>query len=143
MVALLGLANRPGGYNQALVDFLQPLRQTIGHLVSAARVLDAHDRVQIELSRLSRVASETTNSVLITDRDGRIEWINEGFTRLSGYVLSDVKGRRPGDVLQCEQTDPQTIAFMNQALAQGKAFTVDVLNVRKDQQPYWVRLNCN
>ncbi len=143
MVAMLGLANRPGGYDLALVDFLHPLLTTIGQLIGAARVQQKHERALIELARLSRVASETTNGVVITDQHGRIEWINEGFTRLSGYELQELMGHRPGDLLQGAETDPQTITLMREALSRGEAFTVDVVNYHKSEQPYWVRINCN
>ena len=143
MVAMLGLANRPGGYDMALVDFLHPLLTTIGQLVSAARVQETHERALIELARLSRVASETTNGVVITDKLGRIDWINEGLTRLSGYTLGELIGRRPGDLLQGEDTSPQAIAQMRDALSRGEAFTVDVINYSKSRQPYWVRISCN
>ena len=143
MVAMLGLANRPGGYDPALVDFLQPLLVTIGQLISAARVQQAHEQSLVELARLSRVASDTTNGVVITDQQGRIAWINEGFTRLSGYELAELMGRSPGDLLQGAETDPQTIALMRAALRRGEAFTVDVVNYHKSGQSYWVRINCN
>lgn len=69
-----------------------------------------------ELARLSRVASQTTNGVIITDMEGRVEWINEGFTRITGYSLEDLQGRKPGHSLQGQDTDPTVIAQMRQAL---------------------------
>lgn len=143
MVAMLGLANRPGGYDPAVVEFLHPLLSTIGQLISAARVQEAHEQTLIELARLSRVASETTNGVVITDTHGRIEWINDGFTRLSGYALPELMGRSPGELLQGELTAPESISQMREALRRGEAFTVDVVNYTKDRQPYWVRISCN
>lgn len=59
---------------------------------------------------LSLVANETDNSVIITDADGRIEYVNLGFTKLSGYRLEDVRGREPGEVLQDKHTDKDTKA---------------------------------
>lgn len=49
-----------------------------------------------ELEKLSLVARETDNAVLITDAECNIEWINQGFTRLYGYTLHElisVKGK--------------------------------------------------
>ena len=143
LVAMLGIANRPGGYDQALVDFMHPLLITLGQLVEAARVQQRHREGQIELARLSRVASQTTNGVLITDADGRVEWVNEGFTRLTGYTLDEVRGRQPGEVLQGEATDPATVARMHDALLQGEPFDVDVINYTKSGRSYWINISCN
>ncbi len=143
MVAMLGIANRPGGYDQALIDFLHPLLVTLGQLVEAARIRQKHREGQVELARLSRVASQTTNGVVITDADGRVEWINEGFTRITGYTLDEMRGRKPGDVLQGEATDPATVVKMHEALQQCQPFDVDMINYSKAGQPYWINVNCN
>jgi len=143
MVAMLGIANRPGGYDQALIDFLHPLLVTLGQLVEAARVQQKHREGQVELARLSRVASQTTNGVVITDADGRVEWINEGFTRISGYALDEMRGRKPGEILQGEATDPATVARMHEALRMGEPFDVDVINYSKSGEPYWINISCN
>ena len=44
-----------------------------------------------ELAKLSIVARETDNAVMILNQEGRPEWVNAGFTRLYGYRLDDLK----------------------------------------------------
>lgn len=44
-----------------------------------------------ELEKLSIVASETDNAVMIMDGTGHFEWINEGFTKMYGYTLEELK----------------------------------------------------
>jgi len=143
LVAMIGVANRPGGYESGWVKFLHPLLTTLGQLIEAARVKRLHDQNQAELTRLSRVASQTTNGVIITDTEGCVEWINEGFTRLSGYQLEEMLGRKPGDLLQGELTDPAAVAEIHRALIERQPFNVDVVNYHKSGQAYWVRIQCN
>nr|WP_081617254.1 PAS domain S-box protein [Thioalkalivibrio sulfidiphilus] len=140
MVAMLGIANRPGGYDQALIEFLDPLLLTLGQLIIAARMKRRLEDNQAELARLSRVASQTINGVIITDTEARVEWINEGFTRISGYTLDEMRGRKPGELLQGPDTDPETVAVMREAICRGKPFQVDILNYTRDGQPYWIRI---
>ena len=59
---------------------------------------------QVEL--LAAVARRTGNAVIVTDAQQRIEWVNDGFTRLTGYSSVDVIGRVPRDVLQGPDSDP-------------------------------------
>ena len=143
MLAMFGLANRPGGYSEKLLVYLQPLIAAVGQLVAATRIRHEQQAAEITLSRLSRVASETTNGVVITDPQGRVQWINDGFTRITGYTLSDLAGRKPGDVLQGPETDRQTIAQMHDALAHGEGFEVEALNYHKQGAPYWIRISCS
>src|SRR5574343_1152193 len=58
-----------------------------------------------ELERLALVAERTHNAVIISDERGRVVWANDGFTRISGYPLHEVIGRRPGSLVQFEGTD--------------------------------------
>ncbi|ALO15543.1 Autoinducer 2 sensor kinase/phosphatase LuxQ [Salinivirga cyanobacteriivorans] len=47
-----------------------------------------------ELQRLSIIARETDNAVILTDKEGALLWVNEGFTRLYGYTLNDLRQKR-------------------------------------------------
>ncbi|MFN3985443.1 MAG: EAL domain-containing protein [Rhodocyclaceae bacterium] len=143
LVGMIGLANRPGGYDDAVVDFLAPVVSTLAHLTAATRARRDFEAAQTELARLSRVASETTNGVVITDATGRVEWVNAGFTRLAGFSLEEMRGRKPGEVLQGRGTDPQTVARMRAAIARAEPFDVEVLNYHKSGEAYWLRVNCN
>src|SRR5436190_2000525 len=40
-----------------------------------------------ELQKLVLAATQSFNSVVIADREGKIEWVNEGFTKLTGYTM--------------------------------------------------------
>jgi PAS domain S-box-containing protein len=42
-----------------------------------------------ELEKLSLVASKTSNSVIISGHSGQVEWVNDGFSRLTGYTLDE------------------------------------------------------
>lgn len=97
---------------------------------------------QQEDAKLSLVARETTNSVIITDGDGFIEWVNEGFTRATGYTLEETLGVKPGHLLQGPDTDPEAVRLMHEALARGEGFDVEILNYRKDGTPFWVEISC-
>ncbi|WP_445425663.1 PAS domain S-box protein [Alishewanella sp. HL-SH06] len=98
---------------------------------------------QSEIRRLSEVVRQTTNGVVITDENGRIIWINEAFSSLTGYSIEEMQGKKPGELLQGLDTDPATVAIMREALAQQNGFNVDILNYSKAQNSYWVRIACN
>ncbi len=92
---------------------------------------------------LSFVADETDNSVLITDAAGRMIYVNSGFTRLTGYSMQEVKGRKPGEFLQGPETDPGTVKRIRKALADGVPFYEEILNYDKKNVPYWISLAIN
>jgi len=60
---------------------------------------------QDEVKRLAMVAHSTTSSVMITDADENIIWVNQGFTRISGYKLEELKGKKIGYSLEGPEAD--------------------------------------
>jgi len=129
---------------------VQPLREATGQLtgfmglqadITARRQAQSDlARKEEEARRLALVARHTTNAVILADADWRIVWINEGFTRLYGYTLDDVRGRRPGDFLAAPATDQATMAAMAQASSSGRPFRGEVLNRTQDFRAVWVEL---
>ncbi len=93
-----------------------------------------------QLSRFAELANRTANAVVVASLDGKIEWVNEGFTRLSGWTLAEVVGKRPGPLLEGPNTDPADISKVNAALAAREPFELESLNYAKNGDQYWVHL---
>jgi PAS domain S-box-containing protein len=94
-----------------------------------------------QLKLLALVAQGTLNSVLITDAQGRVEWVNAGFTRDTGYSLAEMLGRRPGEVLRGPETDPATVRRFRERLQEPKPFSVTILNYKKSGQKLWFAID--
>ena len=102
---------------------------------------DVENRERFKL--LSLVADETDNSVIITNAEGLIEYVNPGFQRMTGFTFEEVKGRKPGQVLQGKLTDPSSIARIREKLHAREPFYEEILNYSKDGEPYWISLSIN
>ena len=96
-----------------------------------------------DLERLSYVASRTRNGVLICNPEGRIEWANQGFERMSGWLLSEIVGRKPGEFLQGAGTDLQVVSEIRRALRSRVAIQFTLLNYTKSGERYWVEAEIN
>jgi methyl-accepting chemotaxis protein len=92
---------------------------------------------------LSLVANETDNSVIITDSKGLVEYVNPGFTKLTGYSLEDMSGKKPGSLLQGERTDKETVDRIRNNLKNNTPFCDDILNYDKAGNAYWISLAIN
>jgi len=90
---------------------------------------------------LSLVADGTNNSVVICGPDGRAEYVNRGFTELTGYDFDEIIGRKPGELLQGPDTDPEAVARVSAKLAAREPFYEHLLNYTKDGEPYWISLS--
>jgi len=96
-----------------------------------------------EIAMLSLVANETDNSVVITGADQKIEYVNPGFTKMTGYTFEEVKGKKPGDFLQGPLTDPATKRQIRDALSRQVPIYCEILNYHRNGESYWVSLAIN
>ena len=94
-----------------------------------------------QIRKLALVASATDNGVLITDANGCIEWANAAFRRQTGFKPKDLRGKKPGDLLQVPETSRATIQYMREKLGVGEGFSVEILNAGAQGQRYWVSLD--
>jgi PAS domain S-box-containing protein len=97
-------------------------------------------RYSKDLERLAMVAKHTTDSVVITDAEGKTLWANQAFTRLTGYTLEEVLNRKPGQLLQGKETSPQSIQLLRDAEKSFSDIEIELINYRKNGEKYWVRL---
>jgi PAS domain S-box-containing protein len=105
--------------------------------------ITARKAADIELQKLSLIASKTDNVAIVTNAQGEIEWVNDSFYKLTGYTFAEVIGKKPGDILQGAKTSKETVAAIREALAKHEPFSGEILNYSKDGSPYWLLLNIN
>jgi PAS domain S-box-containing protein len=99
-------------------------------------------RSRAEANRLALVAKRTDNAVVITDALGHIEWVNEGFTKISGYTKEEVVGKSPGSILQRVDCADPARDHMRECIQSGKGFDTEIVNYGKDGRAYIVHIEC-
>jgi PAS domain S-box-containing protein len=97
---------------------------------------------QKEMAKLSQIAAQTDNAVVLTDLAGKVEWVNDAFTIITGYSLSDVIGQSPGHILQGELSDKDAIERMRLALELQQPFEETLINYHKNGSLYWISISC-
>ena len=80
---------------------------------------------------LSEVVRQSPEAVLITDTEGKIEYVNEAFTQHTGYQAAEVIGKTPG-LLKSGRTPEATYAELWEALQRGEAWHGEFINRNKD-----------
>ncbi len=96
---------------------------------------------ELELSRLSVVATNTDNLVVITNAIGLIEWVNQCFVNTTGYTLEESLNQKLGEFLQGELTNKETIINITNALKNKQSFATEILNYKKNGETYWLHLS--
>jgi diguanylate cyclase (GGDEF)-like protein/PAS domain S-box-containing protein len=99
----------------------------------ALSLLEAEQLERIELQTAALEA--TANAVVITDREGRVEWINRAFSELTGYGLSEVRGETPR-ILKSGVQSAFYYEKMWETILGGHVWRGELYNRRKDGTVY-------
>ncbi|MFD1552044.1 hypothetical protein DNU06_00910 [Putridiphycobacter roseus] len=94
-----------------------------------------------ELKRLSIVASDINNAVLILDVKLNVEWVNKGFENLTGYALKDVIGENPFLMQKGLLPNEEKIDYILQMFHLKEPFSADYQGLTKEGGYYWLDAN--
>lgn len=90
---------------------------------------------------LANVVSQINEAVMITDNTGCIQWVNNGFTTITGYHLNDVMGKQPGTFLIGELTQKRAVKNIKLQLFRGLAVVEELIQYKKNGQSYWAMIS--
>lgn len=121
-------------------DHLDKL-QTISGLVSS-RIKNAINQeklalAQVSLSKLSTAIEQSPLSVMITDLNGFIEFVNPAFIETTGYSMEDSIGKKTS-ILNSGDHPQSLYAEMWKTINEGKKWIGELINKRKNGEKFWV-----
>lgn len=82
-----------------------------------------------------------TEATPLDEPGPRIVYVNEAFTRLTGYSAAEAIGRSPRFLQKPDLTDPSTVHEVRRSLDIGEPFDGPILNFAKDGTPYWLDMH--
>ncbi|MEA3455398.1 MAG: EAL domain-containing protein [Campylobacterota bacterium] len=88
-------------------------------------------QTSLELKAFRFAIENSDNTIVITDADRHIQYINEAFERNSGYKKSEVVGQNP-NVLKSGLLGDDFYRIMNETLDRGEKWQGELINRRKD-----------
>ena len=114
-----------------------PEREADDSVLWHGYVADVTGRKKLEdsLRQLSRVVEQSPESIVITNINAEIEYVNDAFVSNTGYSREDVIGQN-SRILNSGKTPPETCAAMWQALTEGMTWKGEFTNKRKDGSEY-------
>lgn len=143
MIGMIGVANRPSGYDAELVEFLQPFLATCATILRAYRTDRAGRQMQHELDdkeeRRHLIAEVSSDGSFIIDVEpggSRSIWADEGVERITGFDLDDFKKLDWGTVIHSE--DAAWVARAAEQTPFGETNRAEFRIVRKDGSMRWV-----
>ncbi len=97
--------------------------------------ISARKKVESELSLKSLALEAAANAIVITDREGTIQWVNDAFQRLTGYSREEAKGSNPS-VLKSGAQGPDFYRSLWDTILSGRVWQGEIVNKRKGGELY-------
>jgi PAS domain S-box-containing protein len=99
---------------------------------------DIHKRILAEenLKKLNKAIEQSPVSVIITNRDGNIEYVNPKFCELTGYTFDEVFNQNPS-ILKSGEQSTEYYRNLWSTITSGKNWSGEFKNRKKDGSYYW------
>jgi two-component system sensor histidine kinase/response regulator len=125
--------------NGEIIDVLVSTRPITVHgrrcLASIWSNITHQKKTEEQLRKLSMAVEQSPGSIVITDLNGNIEYVNEAFVRITGWQRNEVMGQNPR-VLKSDLTPAATYDAMWATLTEGHIWSGEFINRRKDGSVY-------
>lgn len=112
--------------------------RTVGTLVD----ITERRMEEAELRKLSLIARETDNAVILQDTHRNVLWVNDAFLRHTGYTIEDCIGKKIQQICDGPATDPDILRYVQQQMERNLPFRIEALNYKKNGETYWVDISC-
>ncbi|SDZ32840.1 MULTISPECIES: PAS domain S-box protein [Rhodonellum] len=142
------ILNKNGSLKTLLTTKI-PLRDKSGWvigLVGISRDISVIKKREQELKLMESVITNSTDSVIITESNlldapgPKIIYVNNAFTRLTGYGSEEVMGRNPR-FLQGPNSDFSALGLLGVALRRKEPFEIETINYKKGGEEFWVNIS--
>jgi PAS domain S-box-containing protein len=110
-----------------------------GKIVVNSRDITERIIAEKNIQRLSAAVEQSSTTVLITDLDGNIEYVNRKFSELTGYEKEEVIGKNPAFLKSGLTTDDEYTDLWSTILT-GKVWEGEFRNRKKNGEVYWERI---
>lgn len=108
----------------------------VTHFVAVKEDITERKAMEDELRKLSQAVEQSPASIIITDTDGNIEYVNTKFTKVTGYSSEEAIGRNPR-ILQSGETSPGTYRKLWETITTGREWHGEFRNRRKSGELFW------
>ena len=105
-------------------------------VVAVSRDITSRLRWEVEVRKLSQAVTQSPASVVITDLNGNIEYVNARFTAATGYLPEEVVGKNPR-ILKSGETPSQAYTALSKTISSGKEWRGELHNRKKNGELFW------
>lgn len=129
-------APRPFFFTNEEVQLMQAVAENTSYALTTFNIDRKRKAAETQLRTVTRGIEQSSASVVITDVNGKIEYVNPAFTKLTGYTYSEAIGQNPR-VLKTGHTPLSGYQQLWGNITRLKEWNGEFLNKKKNGETYW------
>lgn len=118
---------------------ISPIKDSAGnvtHYLAIQEDITERKQTEDQLRKLSRAVEQSANTVVITNTEGFIEYVNPRFTQTTGYTREEAMGQHTR-ILKSGVTSPEAYKKLWETISAGAEWQGEFCNKKKDGELYW------
>jgi PAS domain S-box-containing protein len=128
-------------WNELTISPVHDREGKISHYVGIQNDITEHKRREEENEKLALLAEHTNNLVVITDKNGHVEWVNQGFTRITGFQQNEALDKNISVVLESSDAFVHNIDKICKCITDETALNLEHRIYTKSGKEVWIELN--
>ena len=101
---------------------------------------DQISKASVEMKKLSMVLQQSPTSIVITDLEGNIEYVNPAFSQITGYSFEEALSQNPR-LLNSGYHEKAFFEDMWNTILSGRVFQAEILNRKKNGELFWEKIS--
>lgn len=118
------------------IEFIEAAAHLVNIALQKIRLIADRALAEQEALKHSKAVMQSPLSIIMTDKDGIIEFANPKFTAITGYTFADVVGKRP-NILKSGLTPARVYQELWETITAGNEWKGEFRNKKKDGELFW------
>ena len=130
-------AREPDAFDEEEIELLKELVNDLAYGIIYLRTKAEHEKAEETIKKLSKAVEQTEDLVIITNKQGSIEYVNPAFEKLTGYRSEEVIGKTPR-ILKSDKQDEKIYKHLWETVLSGRVFKDELINRKKNGDLYYI-----
>ncbi len=127
---------KAGADDYVIKEHIKRLGSAALNAMEKKKIEQKREWAEVEIKKLGIAIEQSPVSIIITDPDGTIEYVNPNFEKLTGYSSEEAIGKKP-NIIKSEVTPDSVYKELWDTIKKGETWVGEFVNKKKNGELYW------
>ncbi|WP_457566308.1 PAS domain S-box protein [Caldithrix abyssi] len=123
-------------WEESEISFIEALTHRCNIALMKLKLMEEQEKAHLQIERLASLVEQAAESIVITDTQGHVEYVNPAFEKITGYTINDVMQEKT-NLLKNGQQEDENYRELLDTISAGKTWRGQFVNKRKNGERYF------